>query len=221
MIGLNTDKLISVMKMGTITIPLFLIRNYRSLDISEKCLLILSYLLNKDDVLDYKKVSTELNIEDKLVLDCINQLQEKGLLSIKVQKNNKGIMEEKLSLDPLYNKLSLLLIDEFNDQTKDNSSIYQVFEEEFARTLSPMEYEIITGWIDAKYKEELIIVALKEAVYNGANNLRYIDKILFEWNKKGIKKVEDVYKNREKFLKSKKEKIVVPDYNWLEDGEEN
>ena len=56
-----------------------------------------------------------------------------------------------------------------------------------------MQYEIIKAWIEEKkYSEEIIIGALKEAVYNGVSNFRYIDKILYEWSKKGIKTMNDV-----------------------------
>ena len=55
-----------------------------------------------------------------------------------------------------------------------------------------MEYEIIKGWLNDKFSEELIIAALKEAVYNGATNLRYIDKVLYEWNRKGYKSINDI-----------------------------
>ena len=48
--------------------------------------------------------------------------------------------------------------------------------------------------IDKGFKEELILAALKEAVYNGVPNLRYIDKVLYEWNRKGIKMPEDINK---------------------------
>jgi len=44
----------------------------------------------------------------------------------------------------------------------------------------------------------LIKEALKEAVLNGVNNLKYIDKILYEWCKKGYKKAQDVHKKTKK-----------------------
>ena len=53
-----------------------------------------------------------------------------------------------------------------------------------------MEYEIIKGWISDKFSYEIIVKALKEAVYNQVTNLNYIDKILYDWNKKGIKNKE-------------------------------
>ena len=38
--------------------------------------------------------------------------------------------------------------------------------------------------------------SVKEAVFNGVSNLRYIDKILYEWGKAGIKNVNDVEEMR-------------------------
>ena len=68
------------------------------------------------------------------------------------------------------------------------------------------------------YNEDLILAALKEAVYNGATNIRYIDTILYEWNKKGLKTKEDVdnYLNN-RYENKKLEETGVFDYNWLDD----
>ena len=82
-----------------------------------------------------------------------------------------------------------------------------------------MEYEIINGWLDVPFKEELIISALKEATYNGVSNLRYIDKILYEWKKKGINSKEDIEKNRNDFQNRKVESKPLFDYDWLIDNE--
>ena len=102
---------------------------------------------------------------------------------------------------------------------KDNSQIFDIFEKEFGRTLSPMEYEIINAWRDSNILEETILLALKEAVYNGVNNLRYIDKILSEWNKKGIKTRADLDNNRKQTNLQKNEYPQEVDYDWLNDEE--
>ena len=205
--------------MGSLNLPIFFIRNYQKLNIDSDLLILLTYLYNKECLLDLKRIKEDLNMEEKKVLEDINKLQEKGLINIVVEKNKKGIMEEKISLEPLFNKLSLLLMEDDALQ-EEKTNIYQLFEEEFGRTLSPMEFSIITEWLKAEYKEEVIIEALKEAVFNGVSNLRYIDKILFEWHKKGLKRVEDIRKDRKKYLQEKKVKVEIPDYNWLEDEEE-
>ena len=64
-------------------------------------------------------------------------------------------------------------------------------------------------------------MALKEATYNGVSNFRYIDRIIHEWNKKGIKTREDVAKNNIEFKKNKIQKQELFDYDWLNDTENN
>ena len=78
-----------------------------------------------------------------------------------------------------------------------------------------VEYEIINNWFDAGYPEELILGALKEAVFNGVKNFRYIDKILLEWHKKGFKTMADVNKGLKNNKTDEKKEIFV--YNWLEE----
>ena len=67
-----------------------------------------------------------------------------------------------------------------------------------------------------KIDRNLILAALKEAVFNGVSNLRYIDKILYEWNKKGIKKTDDI-KKRQVEEKDKKDIEASYEYDWLND----
>ena len=105
-----------------------------------------------------------------------------------------------------------------NEKEEIKSDIYSEFEQEFGRPITSMEYEIINAWLEHNYSEELVIGALKEAVYNGVKNLRYIDKILYEWNKKGFKKMSDVTNHLEKREQKKEDKELF-DYNWLDDEE--
>ena len=100
------------------------------------------------------------------------------------------------------------------DEDKE-TEIYSVIETELGRTLSPIEYETIGGWINANISEELIKEALKEAVLNGVGNLKYIDKILYEWTKKGYKKAGDVRRKK----RVKEEDVELFDYDWLDENE--
>ena len=84
-----------------------------------------------------------------------------------------------------------------------------------------MEYQIIGGWVDAGYDEELIKLAVKEAAYNNVRTLRYIETIIVEWGKKGIKTKEDVEKNRKKFKNNSEKNKELFDYDWLNDAENN
>jgi len=80
-----------------------------------------------------------------------------------------------------------------------------------------MECQIIKSWIDDNFSHELIMEALKEAIYNGVTSLRYIEKILYDWRKKGYKNKQDVIAAKKKYQDSKKEVKDVFYYDWLND----
>lgn len=208
------SKVIDLLKSKNYVVSDFLIKNYKvwNLDVDE--FIILIYLMNSSNlVCDYKLISNELGMDLEVVMNKINELSIKKLLEIKVLKNSSNKLEEQISLDLLYNKVFMQIIDVKEEE--DKSNIYSVFESELGRTLSPIEYELINGWLECNYKEEIILAALKEAVFNGVNNFRYIDRILFEWNKKGIDTVDKISKYKKEFRKDTN--VEVPDYDWLND----
>ena len=211
------SKVIDLLKSKNYVVSDFLIKNYKvwNLDVDE--FIILIYLMNSSNlVCDYKLISSELGMDLELVMNKINELSIKKLLEIKLLKNSSNKLEEQISLDLLYNKVFMQIIDVKEEE--DKSNIYSVFESELGRTLSPIEYELINGWLECNYKEEIILAALKEAVFNGVNNFRYIDKILSEWSKKGIDSIDKVEKNKKEYKKTT-QKVEVPDYDWLSENE--
>ena len=160
-----------------------------------------------------------------VILSYVDNLVEKKYITVDVCKNDKKVMEEYVNLELFYDKLTNMMIDDINktnEEDVDDSNIFEMIEKEFGRPLTPVEYEIVHAWIESGTNLELIKEALKEAVYSGVTNLRYIDKIIYEWNKNGIKTKEDVEKNRKEFKKKqeKKEKLELFDYDWFEDEEE-
>lgn len=177
--------------------------------------LLLIYFINEDvPTFDVEQINKITMISVNKILDSFTSLTNKGLISIDVIKENSGV-KEVVNLDPIYKCMIDGLMK--NNKKVVNNNIFEKFEKEFSRTLSPMEYEIINDWLDKNTSEELILGALKEATYNGVNNLRYIDKIIYEWNKKGFKNMEDVnnhLRNRNTSDKSVKE---ISDYNWLDE----
>lgn len=201
-------KVIDILKDNSINIPSILFKNYRNLNITDSELIILIYLINSDKTFNPKKISKDLNFKLNETMSLITSLTDKGL--IKIDVINKKVREEIFNLNELYNKLAFLIIN--GKETKSNN-IFDVFEKEFGRTLSPMDYEIISDW-QKDFDDNLILLALKEAVFNNVNNLRYIDKIIRDWSKKGIKTEQDVINDRKKF-ESKKSNKKLFDYDWL------
>lgn len=214
------EQLIKLLKENNIQISKTLFFNYKKLNITDSELILLIYLLNNtNNIYNPKGISEDLSIKLNEVLDGINNLSEKGIISIDIIKKD-GVCSEILNLDLLYEKLAFIIMDNKKDENIRN--IFDIFESELGRTLSPMEYEIINGWKENGITEEIIVLALKEAIYNGVNNFRYIDKIIYEWNKKGIKTKEDVENNKKNFKNKKlKENKEIFDYDWLNDEDSN
>lgn len=208
---MKTKILSDVLKINNnITIPDYLLkyRNDLNLDLDEFILLV--YLINQKDLVmfDVNSLSSRLYIESNRVLELISSLNEKNYISIEMKKTN-GVIEEYISTELFFNKIEGILMSK--EETEVSDDIYSLFESEFGRTLSPTETQIIDNWKQSDFPEELIKEALKEAILSGVRNMRYVDKILFEWAKKGYKEVSDIKRKPEK-----EEKIEeIYDYDWL------
>jgi DNA replication protein len=210
------DKTMVLMKEKDMVIPFLLFKNHSSLKISPEELIVIIYFINNGLEFDVVKIADYFNKKPTEIMKIIESLSDKSLIKIETKKQN-GNMIEIINLDNLYQKLLFEFMNVVEPEIK--TDIYSVFEREFARTLSPIEYELINGWLEKNFLEETIILALKEAVYNGVSNLKYIDKILYEWNKKGIRTEADVQKAKSKFQSRKHEKSDLFDYDWLNDEE--
>ena len=203
-----------------LVIPRIIINNYKKLNITEEELIILIFIIDYGVDLEYNPsiFVQELNIDKYKVLELINSLKEKNILTILIKKENKKVSSEYISLQPLYDKIMNIVMDNKEKQIEIDENIYSIFENELGRTLSPLEYEKIKEMVTS-YGQELVVEALKEAVYNRANNLRYIETILSEWNKKGYKNKADILKDRENYRKKKTDNIKLPDIDWLNEDE--
>ena len=167
-----------------------------------------------DKTFDVNKISEVLSLEEQQVLSAFNKLLNLNLIKMETGKDDKNKHCEIISLVPMYKSI----VKKQNDQNEEQkrTDLFETFQKELGRNISPMEYEIINAWIEKDFSEEIILGALKEAVYNGVNSLRYIDKILYEWQKKGYKTMNDVKDGLTNRLK-KKENVELFDYNWLDE----
>lgn len=165
-----------------------------------------------------QKMTEILGVDESSLLVAFNKLIDKKLLSVLVAKNNVNKIVETINLDGFY----ALIDGDFKEDVVERKTIdiYSTFEKEFGRPISSMEYEIINAWLDKNFSEEIILGALKEAVYNGVTNLRYIDKILYEWQRKGFKTMNDVEKHMTNKIKNKETESSneLFDYNWLDEN---
>ena len=155
--------------------------------------IVLMYFDNDYDLtFDIKKISKATCLSENDTLIAFNSLLTKKLIKLNQIKNEGGKVVDKVSLENFYNNLKETI--DLEKEEKNENSIFFKFQEKFGKGLSGMDYEIINAWLSKGFSESLILEALDEAIKNDAPSLRYIDKILFEWNKKGYKGKEELEK---------------------------
>ena len=182
--------------------------------------LVLMYLDNDyNDNFEIELISKSLGLNTNDTLEAFNSLMLKGLVSLDSVKDLDSRFNEVVNLDKVYDAASESIESDTKEETKED--VFKVFEKELGRTISPMELEMINGWLAVGTSEEIVLGALREAIYNGVSNFRYIDKIIYEWGKKGFKTMDDVNtymknrrKSKDKEIGEKEQEIL--DYDWLD-----
>ena len=225
------ESMIDIVKDGEIVIPVYMYKMYSSFNVSMPSFVFLMYLRGLGNMIEFDipRFSDHLGVETSSIMNYVEELEKAKLIEIKLVKNEKGIMNEMISLDGLYSKIGLNITDtvskEINENKEDVFNIFKVLEKEIGKQLSPMEIEIVKGWKESNYSDDLIKEAIREAVINNAVTLRYIDKILYTWYSKGINTIEEVEKSRKSFRENKKKtekKVEIYDSDeWLEGNEDN
>ena len=177
--------------------------------------LLLVYFDNAfDPVLNLEVIKKVLNLSEEAILVAYQSLLAKSIIKVEAIKNDSNKFTDQISLINFYNDVKLSKNNEIKKEEKSN--IFSIFESELGRTLSPTDYELINAWLDKSgFSEDLIIAALKEAVYNGAMSLRYIDKVLYEWKRKGVTTVDQMQKGLEN-LETNLYETQVLEFDWLD-----
>jgi DNA replication protein len=205
----------NLMQEKNFVIPAYILDVVKKLNLDLNEFLLLIYFWNQvESPFDISLIAKEIHLDETIVLSAFNSLLKKKIITLDTVKDSNKKCIEVVNLQYFYAMISESL--EINKEEKESADIYSTFEKEFGRPISSMEYEIIRAWIEKGFSEELILGALKEAVYNGVNNLRYIDKILYEWQRKGYKNMKDVTSRK---VTNDKEVKPLFDYNWLDDNE--
>ena len=206
--------LLEILGEKRFTVSTHLIKVAISLNLSLTEFLLLMYFEDATDkTFDVDKITNILSLDEKSILSAFNKLLNLNLIKMETSKDNANRHCEIISLVPMYKTLVEQKSIEEKEAVKQN--IFEVLEKELNRSISPIEYEIINAWLEKGTSEEMILGAVKEAVYNGVSSLRYIEKIIYEWNKKGYKNMNDVKKGLENRTNKKNKELF--DYNWLDE----
>ena len=156
-----------------------------------------------------EQIAANTNFSATEIASIIQQLIDKNDLTIDQVTDEKGRIGNYYNLDRLYSKLDNLLEknvatpksgEETTNTTSeiDNSPLNQLmrqFEIEFGRYLSPIEREEISAWLNVDhYDPEIIKLALREAVLSQAYSLKYVDRVLLNWQRHNLKTTSEVQK---------------------------
>ena len=145
----------------------------------------------------------------------MSNLTEKGLLQYKTIVLN-GEIEAVFDALPALERLDEIVVSHSTTvQTVPQNvlkDLVETFQQELGRLLTPFEIEDLTKTIqDDKTNPELVIAALREAVFNGKANWKYIQAILRNWRREGITTVSQVEAKREERETTNPQNITVSD----------
>ena len=145
----------------------------------------------------------------------MSNLTEKGLLQYKTIVLN-GEIEAVFDALPVLERLDEIVGSHSTTvQTVPQNvlkDLVETFQQELGRLLTPFEIEDLTKTIqDDKTNPELVIAALREAVFNGKANWKYIQAILRNWRREGITTVSQVEAKREERETTNPQNITVSD----------
>lgn len=196
---------------GNIAISGLLLQYYKKLNMTELDMMLVIHLQyfrehEQKEFPTWEELQARMTAPHEQIVQSVQRLIKQQLIRIEDARDEvTGVHYECYDLSPLYAKLVSVIEEYGGDSTiekdktthavtlpaRQEKSIFTAFEHELARPLSPMECETITSWIEEdQYSDELILLALKEAVFAGKVHLNYIDRILLEWDKNRIRTVQ-------------------------------
>lgn len=149
-------------------------------------LLIFQNLQSKDKELTNKK--EKLTTSEDLLTTSEDLLTDLEVLSGETPWGSK---DEEVSKD----------IKTYRHIKEEEANPFVFFEKNGFGIISPAHSDAMNQWIDSGDFEQpklVMILAMREAVFNGVLKWNYVDKTLIEWSKSGIKNINDVQAHLQK-----------------------
>ena len=192
-------------KSGNLVLPSALLLHFKELFPSSEDFLVWQFFyLQNTTALGDVSPSQIAEIIGKEVADVnqsISNLTENGLLQYRTIELN-GEIELIFDASLAFERLDSLLDSQTSAATAPNSKnqlkdLVETFQQELGRLLTPFEIEDLSKTVkEDGIKADLIKEALREAVFNGKPNWKYIQAILRNWRHEGIQSVAQVEAKR-------------------------
>ena len=192
-------------KTGNLVLPSALLLHFKELFPSSEDFLVWQffYLQNTTALGDISpsQIAEIIGKEVADVNQSISNLTENGLLQYRTIELN-GEIELIFDASLAFERLDSLLDTQTPVATAPNpknqlKDLVETFQQELGRLLTPFEIEDLSKTVkEDGIKADLIKEALREAVFNGKPNWKYIQAILRNWRHEGIQSVAQVEAKR-------------------------
>ena len=210
---------LSAYKTGNLVLPTELLFHFHEIFDNSDDFLVWQffYLQNTTSLEEISPVQIAESIGKSVaeVNRSMSNLTEKGLLQYKTIALN-GEIEAVFDALPALERLDEIVENHSSVAQAISQNVLkdlvETFQQELGRLLTPFEIEDLTKTIqDDKINPELVTAALREAVFNGKANWRYIQAILRNWRREGITTVAQVEAKREEREAANPQNITVSD----------
>ena len=210
---------LSAYKTGNLVLPIELLFHFHEIfDNSDDFLVWQFFYLQNTTSLEEispNRIAESIGKSVTEVNRSMSNLTEKGLLQYKTIVLN-GEIEAVFDALPALERLDEIVESHSTiaQPISQNSlkDLVETFQRELGRLLTPFEIEDLTKTIqDDKTSPELVTAALREAVFNGKANWKYIQAILRNWRREGITTVSQVEVKREERETTNPQNITVSD----------
>lgn len=226
-----TQKLIAT---GTTTVSTLLLKHYRQVGLTEKELVVFLLIKREQGTVvplpNIKTLSKQTQMNQRTLFDLFQQMIDKKIMKI-VSIIQNGQRVDAYDFQPIYDRLEGIMKNQSDLHTESISvttnsqpvqqftrqNLFSAIEQEFGRTLSPIEMETISQWLDIDhYSVELVNLALKEATLSQVYNLKYMDRILINWEKKHLTTPAQIEADKKKHSERYKEMEATNQYTGPE-----
>ena len=206
-----------------------LLENYRKLKISENQLVIILMIdhlsTQGNPFITADLLSLKMSLDVKEIDRLIADLLTRGLMEY-ATTNGKTVTSLNPLKEKLYREFEMSISKENaakNNEAVNNqlNNIFEAFQKELGRSLSPLEISRIREWVAMGYSDETIINALKEALSQGKKSLKSVDKILLTWAKREELESEGKTSIDDDWSKNLEETIRIAKTPWLDDDDED
>ena len=210
---------LSAYKTGNLVLPTELLFHFHEIFDNSDDFLVWQffYLQNTTSLEEISPVQIAESIGKSVaeVNRSMSNLTEKGLLQYKTIALN-GEIEAVFDALPALERLEEIVENHSSVAQAVSQNVLkdlvETFQQELGRLLTPFEIEDLTKTIqDDKINPELVTAALREAVFNGKANWKYIQAILRNWRREGITTVAQVEAKREEREATNPQNITVSD----------